>query len=411
MIFAFRRGNSSSQWAGFPPAFWVLVGGSFINRFGTFVMPFLTLYLTGRGFSPTEAGYVISGYGIGALCSSGWGGWLADRVGRNLTMGMALLAGGGCMLALALAESVPVAVVLAISAGLAAEALGPASQALVADLVPMKRRAEAYSIQRIAVNAGFAFGPAVAGWLAQRSFFAVFAADAATSIAFGVIALFLLPRGNICPHAGGGWMPALRSVALNRNFVALCIGCLVANVALRQSITALSLEARSLGYSPIAIGLLFGLNGVLIIFCELPLTRATRHWNIPRTIAAGFALIGLSLGINALGRWWWLPVASIILLTAGEMLCLSRTSAYASNLSPASMRGRYSGVLSSCWWIGYIAGAAPGLWLYEKSTTLLWLASGVCGGLAALAVLAGTARSAARAAKHFDEELVDGAES
>jgi predicted MFS family arabinose efflux permease len=152
-------------------------------------------------------------------------------------------------------------------------------------------------------------------------------------------------------------------------------------------VTALSLEAKSLGYSATAIGLLFGVNGAVIILCELPLTRATRHWNIPRTIAAGFAVIGVSLGLNAFGPWIWMPVASMVLMTAGEMLCLSRTSAYAAALSPASMRGRYNGVLMVSWWLGYIGGSAPGLMLYEKSRVSLWIVSAVCAGIAALALL------------------------
>jgi MFS family permease len=273
--------------------------------------------------------------------------------------------------------------------------------------VPIERRAEAYSIQRIAVNAGFAFGPAVAGWLAERSFFAVFVADAATSMAFGVIALFLLPRGHISVASGNGWAPALRSISRSRDFIALCVGCLAINAALRQAVAALSLEAKSLGYSATAIGLLFGVNGALIIVCELPLTRATRRWNVPRTIAAGFAVIGVSLGLNAFGPWFWMPVASMILLTVGEMLCLSRTSAYAAALSPASMRGRFNGVLMVSWWLGYIFGSAPGLMLYEKSRAGLWIVSAGCAGVGALALLASRGAGILRACSAVPKELAD----
>ncbi|PYQ28668.1 MAG: hypothetical protein DMF56_15660 [Acidobacteria bacterium] len=33
-----------------PRPVWILFGGTFINRFGTFVMPFLAIYLTRRGY-------------------------------------------------------------------------------------------------------------------------------------------------------------------------------------------------------------------------------------------------------------------------------------------------------------------------------------------------------------------------
>src|SRR4029450_8330897 len=48
-----------------PPAAWVLFGGTFVNRLGTFVMPFMTLYLTQRGFSVPQAGLAVAMYGIG----------------------------------------------------------------------------------------------------------------------------------------------------------------------------------------------------------------------------------------------------------------------------------------------------------------------------------------------------------
>src|SRR5439155_11348419 len=50
-----------------PRAFWVLFAGTFINRFGTFVWPFLTIYLTRRGYSPAFAGTAIACFGFGQI--------------------------------------------------------------------------------------------------------------------------------------------------------------------------------------------------------------------------------------------------------------------------------------------------------------------------------------------------------
>ncbi len=69
-----------------PPTAWVLFAGTFLNRFGTFVMPFLVLYLTRQGYSAAQAGLALSAYGIGHLCASFSGGHLADRIGRRSTM-------------------------------------------------------------------------------------------------------------------------------------------------------------------------------------------------------------------------------------------------------------------------------------------------------------------------------------
>ena len=57
-----------------PRAFWVLFCGTFINRFGTFVWPFLTIYLTRQGYTLSDAAWTISSVGAGALFGSLAGG-------------------------------------------------------------------------------------------------------------------------------------------------------------------------------------------------------------------------------------------------------------------------------------------------------------------------------------------------
>ena len=62
-----------------PRATWILFGAGFVNRAGTFVFPFLALYLTDRGEPPTAAGVAVAMYAIGAFPSRLAGGLLADR--------------------------------------------------------------------------------------------------------------------------------------------------------------------------------------------------------------------------------------------------------------------------------------------------------------------------------------------
>src|SRR5260221_13660130 len=69
-----------------PRAAWVLFGGTFINRFGTFVLPFLALYLTRQGFSIARAGLAVGAYGAGLICGARVGGQLAGWVRRRNTI-------------------------------------------------------------------------------------------------------------------------------------------------------------------------------------------------------------------------------------------------------------------------------------------------------------------------------------
>src|SRR6476620_4793150 len=136
-----------------PAPYWVLFSGTLINRFGTFVFPFLALYLTRVGFTPAQAGAAIAMFGAGALCGGLFGGWLADRIGRRNTITAAAFAAAGAMAALSQAHSYPAILVTIFITGFTNAAYGPASSALLADVVPAGLRLRAYAGIRLAINA------------------------------------------------------------------------------------------------------------------------------------------------------------------------------------------------------------------------------------------------------------------
>ena len=67
------------------------------------------------------------------------------------------------------------------------------ADAMLADLIPPEKRTRAYAISRIAVNAAFAMGPAVGGFLASRSYHLAFYGATSGFLAYSLL-LF-------CSHA------------------------------------------------------------------------------------------------------------------------------------------------------------------------------------------------------------------
>jgi MFS family permease len=175
----------------------VLFGGTFVNRLGTFVMPFITLYLTQpeQGYSVPQAGLALAMYGIGGVAAQFLGGWLADRIGRRNAIGFSMLGASVITLALWQASSLLVIYALMLLLALVAEMHRPAASALIADLVPSKQRVTAFAVFRLAINVGWAFGLTLGGLLADASFSYLFVGDAATSAAFGW-SLIALPHGT-----------------------------------------------------------------------------------------------------------------------------------------------------------------------------------------------------------------------
>src|SRR5579864_7261899 len=188
-----------------PRGAWILFFGTFLNKFGTFVLPFLAIYMTGLGYTTAQAGLPIAAYGIGTLGACLLGGYLADRLGRRKTIVLSMFSVAVAMLCLSQARALPAIVLFAGLAGLTGELYRPATSALLADLVPPGQRVTAFSAYRMALNAGWAFGPATAGLLAKHSFFWLFAGDAATSVLYGLVAWFALPAGLRGIRAQSAW--------------------------------------------------------------------------------------------------------------------------------------------------------------------------------------------------------------
>src|SRR5215831_11537039 len=265
-----------------PRGAWVLFFGTFLNKFGTFVLPFLAIYMTRLGYTTAQAGLAIAAYGIGTLGACMLGGYLADRLGRRKTIVLSMFSVAFAMLGLSQARSLPMIVLFSSIAGLTGELYRPASNALLADLVPAGQRVTAYAAYRMAFNAGWAFGPATAGLLAKHSFLWLFVGDAATSLLFGIVAWCALPSGLSSTETRNTWGETFRVLRNDHRFRQVLLACLAVGIVFVQAFSTMSLEITRSGFSASTYGLAISLNGLLVVLCELPLTSLTKHYPIRR---------------------------------------------------------------------------------------------------------------------------------
>jgi MFS family permease len=371
-----------------PRAAWVLFAGTFINRFGGFVVPFLTLYLTAQGYSVTAAGLAVSAYGAGNLFASLIGGQLADRLGRRETIVLSMFGAAVAMLLLSQAHPLPVIIGLTFFTGLASEAYRPASAALLTDLVPAGQRLTAFAALRVTLNAGFAFGPATAGLLAAYGYIWLFVGDALTSALFGLIALLALPRViSSTANGSANWRAVLSVVRGDEQFQRLLLANFAVSLVFMQMASTFGLFVTSLGYSAATYGVILSLNGALIVFCELPLTALTRRFPARQVMALGYVLIGAGFGLNYFAHSVPGLIGCMALFTLGEMFALPMASAYVADLAPPHMRGRYMGVNGMTWALALIVGPVAGMKLLAVSPAVYWFTCALLGGLAAMIIL------------------------
>ena len=364
-----------------PRPVWWLFAGSFVNRFGSFVSVFLVLYLVDRGYSAPEAGAVAAAYGVGGLGAAVIGGYLADRLGRRNAIALSMFSAAVTALALSQVEGLVALWTLTALFGLTGDLYRPASAALLTDLVPPARRLVAFAGYRLSINAGFAIGPAVAGFLAERSFVWLFVGEAATSAVLGVLALIVLPEGVRTRRREEDAGPAFRTIRADRPFLVFLVAVVLSGFVYFQSGAAFPLHVRDSGLPTSAYGLLIGLNAALIVALELPVVRFVRRFPAPRAVAAGVLLTGIGFALTALSGSFLPLAATVVVWTFGEMAAAPTSSAYVAELAPARLRGRYQGAYGLTFALSLILAPAVGTRLYAWSPTGLWL---ICGAVSVI---------------------------
>lgn len=384
--------SPSGQPAGLPRVVWVLAGGSFVNRLGGFVVPFLVPYLLRGGYGAAVAAGAVSAYAAGKMAAGPAGGMLTERFGgRAATVGS--MAGSAvATVSLALVQGPGLILVTAALTGLASELYRPATSAILAAEVPTPRQVKAFGVYQVGVSAGTCAGPAIGGLVAEHSFLALFACDAATSLCWAILAWCTLP-GSRCAPAPRSKPPAPRRGRLGNLRLARLLAVTVpVNVILFQAQTTLPLwvHQQSLPYN--AYGLLLALNSGLVMTLQLPGTHLTSRWRPPLVIAATSVAIGGGFALLALAHTPALLALAVTVWSLGELTQWPVAAAYTTSLAPPGMTARYAGARSLCYGAALLLAPLAGTALYQLSPGVLWAAC-AAAGISAAAIIAPTGRS------------------
>jgi MFS family permease len=384
---AATRGSLRGDLAGLPRVVWVLAGGSFVNRFGSFVVPFLVLYLVHRGYSASEAAGAVSAYAAGKIAAGPLGGLLADRIGPRATTAGSMAGSAVATMALAAVNGLGLILVTAALTGLAAELYRPATSAILAAEVPGPRRVTAFGVYQLGVSAGEAAGPAIGGLVAEHTFLALFIADAVTSLCWAIVAWRTLPGTRAAPAAARAQPRAPRNSVLgNRRLLRLLAVTVLVNLILFQAQTTLPLWVHRQGLPTSTYGVLLAVNSGLVMTLQLPATRLTSRWRLQPMIAATSVVIGAGFALLALAHTTLLLAVAVTVWSLGELAQWPVAAAYTTSLAPLGMTGRYAGARSLCYGTALLLAPLAGAALYRLNPDALWAACAATGTCAAAVI-------------------------
>lgn len=370
--------------------------GIFVNRLGAFFQTFLVLFLTERGFSAFQAGFALTGYGVGSMIGVLAGGALADRLGPRLAT-LASMGGSAVMLLSVLyVRQYPALLVAVVLVGVIGQLYRPASATLLSELTAPERQVMVFALYRWAMNLGTTAAPLLGAGLISVSYDLLFWAEAITAICYGAIAAVALPRRAPAAEprrgeAAADQRPAsgYRAVLADRRFVLYLLAILVNSAVYIQYVSTLPLTMRDAGLATFWFSVVIALNGFIVITCELLVTKLTQRLPIKLVVGLGFALLGAGLSLYALPWGVAIFLIGTLVWTLAEIVGGPTMFAYPGMVAPEHLRGRYIGSMQLMFALGGALGPGLGVFLYDAIGRHVWWVCGLASLLALVLAISG----------------------
>ena len=351
---------------------WILAFVMLINRSGTMVLPFMSLYLTtALEFSMQHAGWVLSSFGLGSLAGVWVGGKLSDRIGYMPVQVGSMLISGVFFILLLTGETLWELCLLTFLTSFFGDAFRPANMSAIGALAEKGTRTRSIALMRLAINLGFAFGPAIGGIVSHHYGFQwLFIIDGTTCIFAGFYLWWAL-SGKRRPAVPESTEPESEAdqKGYKPAFLWLILGVFFWVMAFFQLFyTVPVFFENDYNLQKDEIGWLMAINGLIIALIEMPIVKIYENRVLSYVIITGSLLTLLSFAVFLLPPFSILTlcIAFTLLISIGEVLYLPFTNSLALELAPEKQRGRYMGAYSMVFALAHIMAPTLGMQLAEN---------------------------------------------
>jgi MFS family permease len=382
----------------YPRDFWMMILVNFVDRLGgSLLFPFFALYITRKfDVGMTEVGGLFAIFFISGFIGSFPGGALTDRFGRKGIIIFSLIATSFSTLLMGFVNEFQFFLIVAFVSGIFTDVGGPAYEAVFMDMLPEEKRASGFGIRRVAFNLAIVIGPVIGGFIAARSYLALFVIDAIVSAIVALMVFLLIPETKPAAPEGkiqettaetfAGYGRVLR----DRKFIAFTVVCLLTWLVYMNMNTTLGVYLRNQhGVPESGYGWLISINAAMVVLFQFPITRRIEKNPPMLMMALGTFFVATGLLLYGFVGTFWLFAVAMAILTVGEMVTVPIANAVVANFAPEEMRGRYNFVYGNSWGISFAVGPyLAGLILDNYDPNLLWYACGLIGMIAVTGFLA-----------------------
>jgi predicted MFS family arabinose efflux permease len=373
---------------------WWLSLITLVNRAGTMVIPFLSLYLTkSLHFSLADVGWIMSFFGLGSVIGTWIGGKLTDIIGYYKVMLVSLVCTAILFVLLQYVETFNGFCLGIFLVMLAADAFRPAMFVALSAYSKPENKTRSVTLIRLAINLGFSAGPAIGGLIITGiGYKGLFWVDGITCALAGLLLLNVLnPKKVKVLDEVKTENPV--SVYRDKPFWIFFIAMFIFGFVFLQYFSTVPLyykDSRLL--SELEIGLLMGFNGFFIFLFEMPLIKwleDTKKSKI-KLVAFGLFLTALSFVVLNLTGWVGILIIGMLLMTVGEMIAFPFSNAFAVERAKKGNHGEYMALYSISFSLSHIFSHNIGMQMVDQfGFTATWYATTIFAllGVAVLLLL------------------------
>ena len=361
-----------------------LIGEAFMNITFWMFFPFLAIYFA-EEFGKTTAGLLLILSQVFSVAANLVGGYCADQFGRRTMMVLSSFGQGAAFFLFALAnspllDSPGLGFIAFTIASVFGSLYWPASQAMVADVVPEEHRSDVFAVFYTSVNIAVVIGPILGGiFFFSYRFGLMVAAGLVCILLAWILIKFTKETLPINPEqlandVPKGFMYAIQTQVKDYGIILkdkLFLLFIIAGILSAQTFMQLDLLLpvyvkevignQSLGTwfgnevkltGELAFSLLISENGLLVALLTVAVTRFVSSFREKNVFFVSSILYAIAMVIFSIFDLFWIFVLAMAIFTFGELMIVGLQQSFISKLAPENMRGQYFAAASLRYTIG-----------------------------------------------------------